>query len=127
MNLKYKNLHLGLSAIVVVIAGLFYGLNPEGLLPYMFNFGIEDPELKNIFRAIMGLYLGFAAYWIIGVRKDRYWEGATISNIVFMGGLALGRLASAFLDGTSTLWVTGMLLEFIMMLWGIYNLKLAKS
>lgn len=123
---KYKNLHLGLSAAVVIAAGLIYGANPGGSYPYIFNFAIDDLELQNIFRAIMGLYMGFAAYWIVGIRNAKYWVGATISNIVFMGGLALGRLVSLFLDGISTIWLIGMLLELFMMVWGIYNLKVQK-
>ena len=75
----------------------------------------------------MGLYLAFAAYWIVGIRNAKYWEGATISNIVFMGGLALGRLVSTLLDGVSTLWLVGLILELFMMVWGIYNLKVIKA
>ena len=127
MNSDFKNLHLGLSAAVVVVAGLFYGANPEGTIPYIFSFTVDHLELKNIFRAIMGLYLGFAAYWIAGIRNAKYWEGATISNIVFMGGLALGRLVSALLDGISVIWVVGLILELFMMVWGIYNLRVLKS
>ena len=123
MLTKYKNLHLGLSAAVVVAAALFYGMVPERSIPYIFSFAMDDPELKNIFRAIMGLYLGFAVYWIIGIRNVKYWEGATMSNIVFMGGLGLGRLLSTFLDGVSTIWLTGLILELLMMVWGILNLR----
>ena len=127
MNRKYKNLHLGLSAAVVIVAALLYGANPEWSIPYVFGFDVEALELKNIFRAIMGLYLGLAAYWIAGIRNVKYWEGATISNIVFMGGLALGRLISTVLDGVSIIWVIGLLLELFMMVWGIYNLRFAKN
>ena len=122
MNSKYKNLHLALSAAVVVAAGLFYGANPEGSIPHIFSFTVDDLELKNIFRAIMGLYLGFAAYWIIGIWNAKYWEGATISNIIFMGGIAFGRILGTVLDGFSIIWVIGLLLELFMMAWGIYNL-----
>ena len=127
MITKYKNLHLGLSAAVVIAAGLFYGLNPEKFLPYVFNFGIEDMELKNIFRAIMGLYLGLAFYWITGIRNEKHWEGATISNVLFMGGIAFGRILSTVLDGISTIWVIGLLLELLMMVWGIYNLRFSNK
>ena len=124
---KYRNLHLGISATVVIIAGLLYGLVPERTLPYFFNFRVDELELQNIFRAIMGLYFGFAIYWIIGIRKSKYWEAATLSNVIFMGGLATGRLISTILDGVSLQWLIGLILEFFMMAWGIYNLRMAKK
>ena len=93
----------------------------------IFNFRVDELELQNIFRAIMGLYFGFAIYWIIGIRKSKYWEAATLSNVIFMGGLATGRLISTILDGVSLQWLIGLILEFFMMAWGIYNLRMAKK
>ena len=127
MKTKFKNLHLGLSAVVVIVAGLLYGLVPERTLPYFFDFKVDELELQNIFRAIMGLYFGFAIYWIIGIRKSKYWEAATLSNVIFMGGLATGRLVSTIVDGVSLQWLIGLLLEFFMMAWGIYNLRMANK
>jgi len=76
-SLYHKNLHLASSAIIVISAGLIYGASPSNILPEIFGFEVEDLELKNIFRAIMGLYLSLGAYWIISVRKSEYWKGAT--------------------------------------------------
>ncbi|KPM32288.1 Hypothetical protein I595_1938 [Croceitalea dokdonensis DOKDO 023] len=118
-----KNIHLGLSAIIVFFAALIYGGNPSAILPYFFDFEVQNLELKNIFRAIMGVYMGFTVYWVMGIRKPEHWKGATISNIIFMGGLAFGRLVSTVFDGISIQYTIGMLLEFGMMLWGMYNLK----
>ena len=127
MNKTIRNLHLGLSAVIVFGVALIYGLNPAKILPLIFDFDVEDLELKNIFRAIMGLYIGFAIYWIIGIRKVEYWRSATVSNIIFMGGLALGRIISTVLDGISTQYTIGLILELIAMVWGIYNLKRDKA
>ncbi len=123
MTKAIKNLHLGLSAAVVFGAAIIYGANPSKILPLFFEFEVENLELKNIFRALMGLYIGFAIYWIIGVRKPAYWRSATISNVVFMGGIAFGRLLSTIIDGVSTPHTIGMILELIVMMWGIYNLR----
>lgn len=101
MNKIPKNTHLGLSAIVVFLAALIYGAHPSKILPFFFDFDIQNLELKNIFRAIMGLYISFAIYWVIGILKGEHWKGATLSNVFFMGGLALGRLVSLVLDGVS--------------------------
>lgn len=123
MNKKIKSLHLGLSATVVFVAALIYGANPNKILPLFFEFDVKNLELKNIFRAIMGLYLGFAIYWIIGIKKNEYWRSATISNIIFMGGLVFGRIVSTIFDGVSTQYTIGLILELMVMVWGIYNLK----
>jgi hypothetical protein len=127
LNKLPKALHLGLSATVVIIAGLVYGAHPSEILPAIFDFQVENLELKNIFRAVMGLYLAFAAYWVIGIRNPLHWRGATVSSIIFMGGLASGRLLSTILDGVSAQYTLGMLLEFLMMGWGIYNLRHEKD
>ncbi|QXP53530.1 DUF4345 domain-containing protein [Cellulophaga sp. HaHa_2_95] len=122
-NPKYKNLQLTLSAIVVISISFVYGGNPSVFLPYVFGFDVIDIDLKNIFRAIMGLYLAIGCFWIYGIRNKNYWESATLVNILFMGGLALGRLVSTILDGISPQFMVGFILEFIFMLWGIYNLR----
>ncbi|MEM8928140.1 MAG: DUF4345 domain-containing protein [Bacteroidota bacterium] len=123
MDQIQKNIHLGLSAIIVFLAALIYGAHPSKILPFFFDFDVQNLELKNIFRAIMGLYIGFALYWAVGTQNPKHWKGATISNVVFMGGLALGRLISLVLDGVSLPYSVGMLLEFCMCYWGIHNLK----
>jgi NhaP-type Na+/H+ or K+/H+ antiporter len=119
----HKNVQLGLSAIIVFSVAIIYGGNPSKILPFFFDFEVQNLELKNIFRAIMGLYMGFAIYWVIGISKKTHWKSATISNIIFMGGLAFGRLISTIFDGISNQYTIGMLLEFGMMGWGVYNLK----
>ena len=70
-------------------------------MPFIFGFEVENLELKNIFRAIMGLYLAIGTYWIIGIVKPKHWQIATITNVLFMSGLAFGRILSTFLDGYS--------------------------
>lgn len=122
-----KNLQLGISAVVVIFASFIYGANPSEFLPYVLGFEVQNLELKNIFRAIMGLYLAFGMYWIIGIKNPKYWQGATISNILFMGGLAFGRLISTIIDGVSIQYSIGMVLETLFLLWGLYNLRNYKS
>ena len=118
-----KNFNLLISSIVVVIASFVYGGNPEKILPVVFGFEVVDLELKNIFRAIMGLYIAFGIFWFIGFLKREYLKSATLSNIIFMGGLAFGRIISFFADGISKQFLIGAMLELMMMFWGIINLK----
>lgn len=119
-----KNLHLSTSTLVIIVVALTYGVFPNKILPLLFDFNVESTDLKNVFRAIMGLYLGMAGYWIIGIIKPQHWRAATLTNIIFMGGLAFGRMLSLLIDGISIPYTKGMLLEFIFMIWGIYNLKM---
>ena len=123
-NTKFmKNLHLGISSFVIIIVGLIYGINPSKISPLFFDFKVESIDLNNIFRAIMGLYLGMAIYWIIGILKPSQWRNATLINIIFMGSLAFGRILSLMIDGISVPFSKGLILELCFMIWGIYNLK----
>ncbi|CAL2055747.1 conserved membrane hypothetical protein [Tenacibaculum sp. 190524A05c] len=126
-RVKMKNLQLLISAIVVIAVSFVYGFNPSEILPAVFGFEVTAIDLKNIFRAIMGLYIFFGVFWIVGIVKSRFWEAATLSNILFMGGLASGRIISTFADGISKQFLIGAFLELIMMFWGINNLKKYKS
>jgi hypothetical protein len=95
------------------------------VLPFLFDFKVESVDLNHVFRAMMGLYLGFATYWVIGIFKLEHWRHATLSNIVFMGGLGLGRMASIIVDGLpSVAFLIGTVVEILFMLWGVLNLKI---
>ena len=73
----------------------------------------------------MGLYVGFATYWIIGIFKCDHWRNATLSSVIFMGGLAFGRMVSILIDGVpSVAFLVGTVAEIVLMLWGIHNLKI---
>jgi thiol:disulfide interchange protein len=94
------------------------------MLPWLFDFKVDNINLANIFRAMMGLYLTMSAVWIMGIVKPRLWTTATITNITFMGGLALGRLVSLASDGVpGKYFLTGLVLELVLAIWGIINLK----
>ncbi|WP_052188122.1 DUF4345 domain-containing protein [Cellulophaga sp. Hel_I_12] len=122
-NPKYKNLQLLLSALVVISVSFVYGGNPSVFMPYVFGFDVVAIDLKNILRAVMGLYLAIGGFWVYGIVHQKYWETATLLNILFMGGLAFGRLVSTIFDGVSQQFMVGLVLEFIFMLWGMHNLK----
>ena len=98
-----RNLHLIISAILIVVIAFAYGVAPGTLLPALFDFKVETTNLHNIFRSLMCLYIGIVIIWIAGIFKPRYWKAATIVNIVFMSGLAIGRLVSFAADGTPSL------------------------
>lgn len=122
--LKRQHIHLLLSVLIVIPAGITYGLIPNGILQSVFHFKLEDPTLSNIFRAIMGLYLGIAAFWMVGIVNPTYWKAAIWVNVLFMSGLAFGRIISMVVDGQpSIIFTVGVVGELILAGWGIYNLK----
>jgi hypothetical protein len=120
---NWKNLHLTISATLITVISLTYGLFPNSILPKFFDFNVDSTDLKHVFRATMGLYLGMVVLWVIGIFKPLHWRIATISNVVFMIGLASGRIISLAIDGMpSILFSTGLVLELVLAFWGIKNL-----
>jgi hypothetical protein len=119
-----KNLHLTISILIIMPIALVYGFCPNIILPVLFDFKVETTDLANVFRAIMGLYLGMSVIWIVGIIKPKFWAAATITNIAFMGGLALGRLISLLLDGIPGIYfLIGFILESGFAIWGLKNVK----
>lgn len=118
-----KNLHLWLSGIIVIIAGVVYGGYPSYLIPLIFGFEVNALDLQNILRAVMGIYIGIGAFWLLGASKPAYWKSATICNLLFMGGISFGRIVSTLFDGVSVLLTPALILELLFFGWGLYNLK----
>jgi hypothetical protein len=119
-----QNLHLIISSGIVIPVAVVYGLFPKTILPQLLDFSVETTDLTNMFRAIMGLYLAFASIWILGIINPNYWKAATISQILFMLGLALGRIISLWLDGIpSPVFYYGILGELILGIFGWYQIQ----
>ncbi|CAN5558842.1 hypothetical protein BH10BAC2_BH10BAC2_32940 [soil metagenome] len=117
-----KSIHLIISSIVVVPIALVYGTGSDTLFPILFDFKADTTDLHNIFRAIMCLYIGMVIIWVVGIFKARFWEVATISNIVFMGSLAIGRLISFMIDGIgSPILIIGFCVEILLAITSYYN------
>lgn len=90
----------------------------------LFPFEVAKPDQSNIFRALMGLYIGTSIFWITGIIKPQYWRAATLSNILFMGGLAIGRLVGIVMDGSpTTIFLVGLGGEIALAAWGAINLS----
>ena len=118
-----KNLHLFLSGIIVIIAGVVYGGYPTYLMPLILDFQVEALELKNMLRAIMGIYMGIGMFWLMGAYNAKLWYAATLSNVLFMGGISFGRIVSTIFDGVSVQFTTALILELLFFFWGLYNLR----
>jgi hypothetical protein len=119
-----KNLHLIVSVLIIIMVAFAYGLFPGRAISILLDLKEDNINLKQVFRAIMGLYLGMAALWIAGLFQARYWYSATLSAAVFFGGLAFGRIIGIIADGIpSNFFRMGMIIELFMFLWSIINLK----
>ncbi len=123
-----KNLHLIISVLIVIPAALFYGLFPNETVPILFDFAVQSTDLKNVFRAILGLYLAFSSFWIMGILKPDFWKMATLSNFIFMIGLVFGRMLSLILDGIpSPAFSYGIIGELILAIFALYQYRKYKN
>jgi hypothetical protein len=59
----FKKLHLIISTAIVVPVGLVYGGKPD----LLFEVSLQSSDEFSIFKAMMGLYLGFAFFWFFGI------------------------------------------------------------
>lgn len=123
-----KHLHLLVSTFIIIPTAIVYGLLPNGILKDIFHFNFEQVDLANIFKAMMGLYIGMAIFWLVGISQHRFWISATLSNILFMAGLAVGRVLGFLFDGkSSSIFIIAFIGEVILAAWGIVNLRKYKS
>lgn len=123
-----RNLHLTISSLIVIPAAFMYGFDPESILPQVLDINTFSVDQKNVFRAIMSLYLGLAGIWILGVVNPSYWRSSTLLLVVFMTCLALGRIISVFLDGQpSVLFGLGIFGELLLGGFAYWQLKIFKE
>ncbi len=120
-----RQVFLLVTAIGLLPVALSYGLAPGRSLEFLFDVSIENVNGTHMFRAIMGLYLGFILFWIIGAFREDVRQAALYSVVVFMFGLAAGRSLSLLADGfPNWLLVTYLVLELGI---GLLGLKLLKQ
>jgi hypothetical protein len=115
-----QHIHLIISSIIVIPCAFIYGFQSD----LLFDAPINTIDQATIFKAIMGLYLGFGSLWIVGILKPNYWKPATISNMLFILGLGFGRIVSLVADGIpSTIFVLGLFGEMLLGFYALSQLK----
>ena len=90
--------------LLFIAAGVFpvsliYGGHPAISMPYFYGVEVNTVNLSNILRAIMGLYIALCVFWVIGARYEKLRLAALWSLVIFMIGIASGRILSLVLDG----------------------------
>ena len=96
---KFQKALLVFVSIGLTPIALSYGIFPGLSLDFLFGISVTSVNLEHIMRAVMGLYLAIIIFWIVGAYNSQYRTSALISMIVFMYGLAAGRLISMIIDG----------------------------
>ena len=90
---------LGSAGIGVVAIGVIYLAAPEILLD-VYGIEIRSSSEANLFKAAYGgLFLAFGSLFLLGAVRVAYAEPAKIALLIFMSGLAVGRLVSLVADG----------------------------
>jgi len=107
--MNIRQVFLLITAIGLFPIALSYGLVPQESLRYLFDMSISDTNTIHIFRAVMCLYFALILFWIIGAFKVQFRQAALYSLIVFMLGLAAGRILSIIIDGIPH-WILGVYL-----------------
>lgn len=97
--MKLASWVLIIAAVGLLPIALSYGVSPTTSMSYLFDIDSNEKNLVHIFRAVMGLYLGMAIFWIYGAKQDSLRTAALWSLTVFMFGLASGRILSLVVDG----------------------------
>ena len=110
---------LGAAGLTPIALG--YGLAPAVSLGFLFDIDASTTNSAHIFRAVMGLYLALAAFWVAGALRSSIRLPAMYSLTVFMFGLAAGRVLSLVVDGMPHwLLVFYLMLEILFGVAGLY-------
>ncbi len=74
-------------------------MNPGWFAQNFLGIRAVDMNIAHILRAVMGLYLAFGAFWLVGAINKKYRSGALLTLAILCGGLVSGRILSLFVDG----------------------------
>jgi hypothetical protein len=94
-----KKAFLIFSFVAVTIFGLMYGISPKWYAATFLNITNLNLNVAHILRALAGLYVALAAFWLYAAFNDKYRDTAILTAILFAGGLAAGRCLSLIADG----------------------------
>jgi len=104
-SIDVKRAFLIFIAACVCVIALLYGVDPQWFartfLGQATAAGAESLNVStaHILRAVMGLYLALAAFWLACALTGKHKTTAVLTIMVFAGGLLAGRLLSFAIDG----------------------------
>jgi len=82
-------IYLLFIAISLVPVALSYGADPAGMLPKLLKFNVDTSNERQVFRALMCLYLASSASWVIAALTPEWQIAGLIWAVLFMLSLAL--------------------------------------
>ena len=97
--MQIKKAFLIFAFVAVTIFGLLYGISPRWYAATFLGINDLNLNLAHILRALAGLYLALAAFWLYAAFNDKHRDAAILTTILFAGGLAAGRCLSLITDG----------------------------
>jgi len=97
--MQIKRVFLIFAFVAVTIFGLMYGISPRWYAATFLGITDLNVNIAHILRALAGLYLALAAFWLYAAYHDKYKDAAILTAILFAGGLAAGRCVSLITDG----------------------------
>jgi len=97
--MQLKKAYLTMASVAVTIIALLYGISPTWFAATFLGITGLNPNVAHILRAVTGLYLALAAFWLYSAFNDKYRNTAVLTTILFAGGLAAGRCVSLIVDG----------------------------
>jgi hypothetical protein len=97
--MKIKKIFLLTCFVAIPPIALGYGFSPQWFVRQFFGVQALDLNVAHILRAVMGLYLAMAGFWLYSAFSDKYRNAGVLSVVVFDGGLLSGRIVSLLTDG----------------------------
>ncbi len=97
MNIKQA--FLIFASVGVGIIALLYGVSPQWFAKSFLGVADLDRNMAHILRAIMGLYMSFALFWLFAALGNTHRNTAVLTTLIFAAGLVSGRLISLLADG----------------------------
>lgn len=123
--MQIKRFYLTMAFVAVTTFALLYGISPTWYAATFLGITGLDPNFAHILRAVTGLYLALAAFWLYSAFNDKYRDTAILTTILFAGGLAAGRLLSLIVDGLpAPVLSTYGVMEFAVVLTGYWVFRL---
>src|SRR4029079_11229948 len=81
------------SFVAVTFFGLMYGISPRWYAATFLGITDLNPNIAHILRALAGLFLALAAFWLYAAFNDKYRDAGVLTAILFALITALSRKA----------------------------------
>ena len=97
--MSLKRYFLIFAACAATAIALLNGGSPDWLRTTFLDVPDPSVDVAHILRAVMGIYLAMAVFWVYAAFDRRLTQAAVLTTALFTGGVLGGRLVSLLLDG----------------------------